>query len=192
MFQPRQDFELADSARDYLPDDIQVASRRIVMLERNSEIANLRKADTVVLGPGSLYTGILPALAAPGVVDAIIESKARVIYVMNLMTEPGETDGYTAADFVKVLRQRVPTLPLHYLLQNSREIPSALLQRYGSNGAKPIAAALSLSWFPCQCVARDLLSDTGNASATHAPDKIRHDPVKLQQAILELSAWHHA
>ncbi|MES2606642.1 MAG: 2-phospho-L-lactate transferase CofD family protein [Pseudomonadota bacterium] len=192
MFQLREEFETCDHTRTYVPGDVQVGQHRIVMLDSDTSLDALRKADTVVLGPGSLYTSILPALTAPGVADAIIGSNARVVFVMNLMTEPGETDDYSAADFMHALQRHAPGVPVHYLLQNSEELPTLQCELYGSNGAKPIPAALSLGGLPIQCVARDLLIDLKAASNTSLANKLRHDPAKLASAILELSAWHDA
>lgn len=149
----------------------------------------LRRADTIVLGPGSLYTSILPNLLVPGIAEAIIESHARVIFVMNLMTEPGETDGYSASDFLQALHWHAPRIPVHFLLQNATPIPHPQRERYGANGAQPIEAESRTRIDPhCQCIARDLLGDMTHTSGTPLADKIRHDPHKLARAILEISA----
>ena len=138
-------------------------------------------ADTIVLGPGSLYTSILPTLLVPGIADAIASSRARVILVMNLMTEPGETDAYTPIDFLRALRRHAPGVAVDYVLQNSAPIPSQQRARYDISGATQIApSSQKLPGFACRPVFRNLF--------THAPGaKIRHDPDKLARAILELS-----
>jgi uncharacterized cofD-like protein len=142
----------------------------------------LLNADTIVLGPGSLYTSILPTLLVPGIADAIAESRARVILVMNLMTEPGETDTYAPLDFLRSLRRHAPGVTIDYVLQNSTPIPQAQRAHYGENGAVQIApSAQRLPGFTCRPVFRDLFTHTDGT-------KIRHDPDKLARAILELSA----
>lgn len=142
--------------------------------------AALVSADIIVLGPGSLYTSILPTLLVPGIAEAIAVSKARVILVMNLMTEPGETDAYTPRDFLLALRRHAPGITVDYVLQNNTPIPQQQRARYDEHGAVQIApTAPRIPGFTCQPVFRDLF--------THQPDaKIRHDSHKLARAILEL------
>ena len=67
----------------------------------------IRRADIITLGPGSLYTSILPNLLVPDVLQAIRESSASCLYICNVMTQPGETDGYTVSDHVKALIDHV-------------------------------------------------------------------------------------
>jgi uncharacterized cofD-like protein len=138
-------------------------------------------ADTIVLGPGSLYTSILPTLLVPGIADAIASSHARVILVMNLMTEPGETDAYTPLDFLRALRLHAPGVKVDYVLQNSAPIPSEQRARYGISGATQImSSSQRMPGFTCRPVFRNLF--------THEPGaKIRHDADKLARALLELS-----
>jgi uncharacterized cofD-like protein len=136
-------------------------------------------ADLVVLGPGSLYTSIIPVLLVRQLTRAIARSRARVVLVMNLMSEPGETEGYTPGDFVRAIRRHAPFLPIHDVLLNRAPIPEALQARYAAHGAQPIPAdAESLHALGCRAVARDLVG-TGL--------KIRHDPDKLARAVLDLA-----
>jgi uncharacterized cofD-like protein len=79
----------------------------------------IRAADIIVIGPGSLYTSILPNLLVPGIVDAITESHATVkVLVCNVATEPGETDSMTACDFVRVLRHHLGDTLVHQVIAN--------------------------------------------------------------------------
>lgn len=140
----------------------------------------LAEADAIVLGPGSLYTSILPTLLVPGIADAIAASRARVILVMNLMTEPGETDTYGPLDFLRALRRHAPGVVVDYVLQNNAPIPQQQRARYDSQGAVQIApSAQRFPGFSCRPVFRNLFSEMPGA-------KIRHDPDKLARAILEL------
>jgi uncharacterized cofD-like protein len=142
--------------------------------------AAIRAADLVVIGPGSLYTSLMPVLLARGLVPAIAASGARVVLVMNLMTEPGETDGYTAADHIRAIRRHVPELRLHDVLCNEAPFSEEWIRRYSAEKAAPVAldpdALLALG---CRIVKRDLVAEG---------DKVRHDPVKLAAAILEAGA----
>jgi uncharacterized cofD-like protein len=82
----------------------------------------IHEADLVVVGPGSLYTSVLPNLLVPGISAALSESGALKVYVCNVATQPGETDGYTVADHVDALCRHLPggRLPFDYVLANSR------------------------------------------------------------------------
>ena len=96
-------------------------------------------ADTIVLGPASLYTGLLPTLLVRGIADAVAASRAPVVLVMNLMTEPAETDGYTGADIVVALRRHVPQLPVALtVLVNSTPLPELVAARYARSGQQPV------------------------------------------------------
>ena len=140
----------------------------------------LLNADVIVLGPGSLYTSIVPTLLVPGIADAIAASRARIVLVMNLMTEPGETDTYTPLDFLRALRSHAPGVAVDYVLQNSTPIPQQQRARYDAQGAVQIApSAQRFPGFVCRPVFRDLFSHVPGA-------KIRHDPDKLARALLEL------
>lgn len=97
----------------------------------------LRNADAIVLGPGSLYTSILPNLLVAGVVDAIQSSAAIKIYVSNLMTQRGETDGFSAADHVNALREYLPSIDV--CIMNSSGIGTGVAERYFMSGSEIVA-----------------------------------------------------
>jgi uncharacterized cofD-like protein len=137
-------------------------------------------ADLVLLGPGSLYTSVIPVLLMRELGQAIGRSRARVVLVMNLMSEPGETDGYTPADFVRAMRQHAPEVRIDDVLMNVATIAPDLLERYGAGGARPIPLERDrLEALGCRPVARDLVG---------AGPLIRHDPDKLARAVLALAA----
>jgi uncharacterized cofD-like protein len=136
-------------------------------------------ADFIVIGPGSLYTSLLPVLLVPGIAEELGRSKARVVLVMNLMTEPGETDGYRAADCVRAIREHVPRLPLHDVLLNDAPVGRKAATQYALRGSVPIdfdtAELRSLG-----CVPR-----TGDF--LKKGPAVRHDPRKIGRALLELA-----
>lgn len=133
-------------------------------------------ADLVVLGPGSLYTSLLPVVLVRGIARAIAASGARTILVANLMSEPGETDGYAVSDLVRALHRHVPGLTVDEVLLNDAPPPAGALAAYRRAGSRPIAAdETALRRLGCRVVARDLL---------RAGSLIRHDPAKLAAAIL--------
>ena len=138
----------------------------------------LREADLVVVGPGSLYTSLLPNLLVPGLAEALRRTAAPVVLVMNLMTEPGETDGYSAADHVRALRAVVPELRVHSVLLHDGPVGDDRAGRYWSQGASPVLADVeALRDLGCRAVRRDLLADG---------PKIRHEPGKLGAALADL------
>ncbi|HEY2381691.1 MAG TPA: gluconeogenesis factor YvcK family protein [Terriglobia bacterium] len=100
-------------------------------------IEALREADAIVLGPGSLYTSIVPNLLVAGVVDAIQSSTAIKIYVSNLMTQAGETDGYSATDHVSALLEYLPAIDV--CVMNSSGIGTGVAERYFMSGSEMVA-----------------------------------------------------
>lgn len=98
------------------------------------------EADLILLGPGSLYTSVIPDLLVDGVVDAIRESRAMKVYVCNVMTQEGETEGYSVSDHIAAIFQHsVPGL-FHLCLTNSAPIPPDAAARYAAEGAGPLVA----------------------------------------------------
>jgi len=140
----------------------------------------IRRADLVTLGPGSLYTSLIPVLLVRDLSASIARSGARVVLIMNLMSEPGETDGYNAADVLRAVRRHAPGLPIHDVLLNSAPIPASLKGRYAAGAASPIVAGPgSMEALGCRALSRDLLG--------RGP-KVRHDGEKLARALLELAS----
>ena len=138
----------------------------------------LAAADLIVIGPGSLYTSLIPILLVKSIADGIARSHARVVLVANLMTEPGETDGYTAADHVEAIRRHAPLIRIHDALLNSTAIPTDLAAAYGTKGACAVSLTpQAIEAMGCRPVERALLA--------RGP-KIRHDPAKLAHALLDL------
>lgn len=101
-------------------------------------IAAILEADAVVLGPGSLYTSVIPNLLVPGLVDAITKSKALKVYVCNVMTQPGETENYKASDHLKALyRHTVPGL-VDYIIVNNQKVAEQHRKKYALTGSQPV------------------------------------------------------
>ena len=101
-------------------------------------IKAIEKADVIVLGPGSLYTSIIPNLLVDGVADAIKSSKALKIYVCNLMTQHGETEGYTAYDHLAALEKHSYEGIADMMIVNNATVPEYLLERYAEENAAPV------------------------------------------------------
>lgn len=102
----------------------------------------IREADAIILGPGSLYTSIIPNLLVDGMVEAISQSKAMKIYISNIMTQPGETDGYSVVDHIDAIREHVGETKgsiIDYVIANDGEIPDYLMEKYQRDGGKPVS-----------------------------------------------------
>ena len=106
----------------------------------------LVNADGIVVGPGSLYTSILPNLLVEGVASTISGVDAVRIYVANLMTEPGETDGFTLDDHLHAIRSHRKYDLFDYILVNTSPIPPALVGRYASEGSVVVKRDRHLKW----------------------------------------------
>ena len=136
-------------------------------------------ADLILLGPGSLYTSIIPNLLVDGVAEAIAASDAQKIYVCNIMTQDGETEGYTAADHLEALQRHGREGIVDLCLANNAPIPHELAARYSEEDAELLrvdreriaALGIALAEYP-------LLSAQGGYA--------RHDPALLAQAVMEL------
>ena len=98
----------------------------------------IRQADLIVLAPGSLYTSIIPNLLVDGIVDAISASDSMKIYICNVMTESGETEGYTASDHIQaIFNHSCPGL-FNLCLVNSAPLPRLIAQHYAREGSIPV------------------------------------------------------
>lgn len=136
-------------------------------------------ADLILLGPGSLYTSIIPNLLVDGVAEAIAASDAQKIYVCNIMTQDGETEGYTAADHLEALQRHGREGIIDLCLANNAPIPHELAARYSEEDAELLrvdreriaALGIALAEYP-------LLSAQGGYA--------RHDPELLARAVMEL------
>ncbi len=134
----------------------------------------VRAADLVLLGPGSLYTSILPNLLLPDLARALAETEAPVVLVLNLMTQPGETDGLGALDHVEALESHAGRGLVDAVLVHAEPIPEARLAPYRAETAAPVAVEReALVARGVEVVAADLLAPDG---------LIRHDPDRLAAA----------
>jgi len=95
-------------------------------------------ADLIILGPGSLYTSIIPNLIVNGVSEAILNSRAAKVYVCNLMTQPGETDNLTAYQHAMALCGHAGGKIMDYCIVNKEEIPKHFLEKYKIDGSKAV------------------------------------------------------
>ncbi len=143
-------------------------------------VAALERADLILLGPGSLYTSVLPNLLIPGIREACSRSPAPVMLVLNLMTQPGETDHMTALDHLAAIEEHAGPNVVDAVLVNKAPLPLAHLEHYAEAGSETVEIdRAAIAARGVEVVERDLLA---------REELIRHDPVKLAAALLELAA----
>jgi uncharacterized cofD-like protein len=137
----------------------------------------IKKAHVITVGPGSLYTSLLPPLLVKGVSQTINDSDAVKIFVCNLMTQPGETDGLSARRHLEIVREYT-RLNFDFLVVNSQPITARQSELYQTEGAEQIGVHGSIEDKTVEgalVVRADLLS--------HG-DMVRHDPLKLATTVL--------
>jgi uncharacterized cofD-like protein len=144
-------------------------------------LAALREADLVILGPGSLFTSIVPNLLVRGVAQTMARIRAPRVLIGNLMTQPGETDGYSAASHLSALSRLAGGPFIDYYLANNHAVTPALRRRYARDGAVPVALDRgALAALGVQPIERDLLRED------RRDGKLRHHEGKLGRALLRL------
>jgi uncharacterized cofD-like protein len=140
-------------------------------------IEAIHEADLILLGPGSLYTSILPNLLIPEIAAAIAKSKAPRVYISNLMTQPGETSGYALADHLRAIQRHIPRPLVDWIVANRRPVSPDVARRYRAEGAEQVSVDLGeLQKLGCRVVLDNLLEEHG---------VIRHNPRRLARLLLE-------
>ncbi|HEY3177213.1 MAG TPA: gluconeogenesis factor YvcK family protein [Candidatus Polarisedimenticolia bacterium] len=149
-------------------------------------LAAIRAADVITIGPGSLFTSIVPNLLVPGVAEAMRGSRAVKIFICNVMTQPGETPGFTASDHLRRVTEICGPGIVDVALVNSALPSAAALRQYHRDGADPVP--VDLARFRRIGVAvrrRRVLSEYG-ADEDPRTRKVRHHPERLAREILLL------
>ncbi len=141
-------------------------------------LAAIYEADVITVGPGSLFTSLLPPILVEGVERAIAESRATKIFICNLMTQPGETDGFTARRHLEIVRDYAAEINFDYVVVNNRPINELQAELYSHEGAEQIGVHGSIS--PeiiegAELVYGNLLDDG---------EMVRHHPEKLAQVVM--------
>ncbi len=150
-------------------------------------VREIEQADAILVGPGSLYTSVITNLLVRGITKAIRRSEARVIYICNIVTQPGQTDGYTAADHVRAIIRYLGDGALDYVLVNNHLPPPEVWKRYEEAGAQLLAADDDLRGLGPQVVEADLVEDiTSERALWEKQDLLRHDPEKLARIVMDL------
>jgi len=152
--------------------------------EANQEaLSAIDDANMIVLGPGSLYTSVIPNLLVPGVAEHINNSASRIVYICNVMTQPGETDGFTAADHVKAILDKTPLQRIDIVVVNSRRAGRHMMELYENKGQFWVQPAVKrIEDMGIRVVAADLLLQS---------DMLRHNPNLLAAIIIALINENH-
>jgi len=142
-------------------------------------IEAIAEADAIVIGPGSLYTNIIPNLLVKGVSKAIKESKAFKIYVSNLMTEPGQTDNYTLSEHIRAINEHAGKGVIEYCIYDTGEIIPEFVRRYNMEGSELVEQDTSKAKIEgVHLIQRNLSCIDG--------EFIRHNPDAIGATIIEL------
>lgn len=137
----------------------------------------IAKADLILVGPGSLYTSILPNLLVAGVAEAIEQSPAMRVYIANLMTQPGETVGYSLADHVCAIYRHTRRKLFDWVVTNNQPISPAAGRRYKMRGAAPVRVELAeLQRMGLRCLFDSLLEEH---------ETVRHNTTRLSRLLVE-------
>ncbi|HXO05618.1 MAG TPA: 2-phospho-L-lactate transferase CofD family protein, partial [Candidatus Sulfotelmatobacter sp.] len=155
--------------------EIRLVPRRVRALPEVLEA--IRSADLILVGPGSLYTSIIPNLLIEKVVQAIKRSRATCVYIANLMTQPGETQHYSVADHVRAIYDHTRKDLFDFVVINRSRIPASGLRRYRTQDAEPVDPSFTeLKRMGLSYVTGDLLHHRG---------VVRHDQERLTRLLLD-------
>lgn len=154
---------------------LMLSPRRVRPLDEAIEA--IRHADLILMGPGSLYTSVIPNLLIPEIASAIAHSRAPRVYIANLMTQPGETTGYTLSDHLRAIERHVPARVIDWVVANRQPISPEVARRYRRQGAERVVVDLpTLQKLEVRVVLDNLLEEHG---------VIRHNSARLARLLLE-------
>lgn len=156
--------------------------RRLMLVPRTvpplaDALDAIHEADLIVIGPGSLYTSILPNLLIPKIARAIARSRAPRVYIANLMTQPGETTDYSVARHLRAIQNHVKPRIVDYVVANRQTVSPAVARRYRRQGASQVTVDAD------DLRAMDVQLLLGNLLEEH--EKIRHHSERLAQLLLD-------
>ena len=141
-------------------------------------IKAISEAQAIILGPGSLYTSVIPNLLIKEIQEAILASSALKIYISNVMTQPGETDGYTAYEHIKAIIEHSSPRIIDYCVVNSRLISQELLEKYQQDNSFPVLIDIDkIRHAGYRVIEGDLVNSL---------DYVRHDSGKLAKIVMDL------
>jgi len=142
-------------------------------------LREVETADVIILGPGDLYTSVVPNLLVDGVVDSINYSRAKKVYICNLMTKHGESDGFKASDFVKEIKVYLEDGKLDYAIVNKDTFPERITKRYEKEKAYPVEDDTE----EVKKLAKNVVTKPLAAAGT----LLRHDSGKIARIIIDIA-----
>ncbi|MBL8068910.1 MAG: YvcK family protein [Armatimonadetes bacterium] len=141
-------------------------------------IEAIREADLICIGPGSVYTSIVPNLLVPGIAEAVLESDALKVYICNVMTQPGESDKFSAAEHVVALQANVPNRVFDYVLVNTATPHQDLLAKYRASDQDLVVADTDrIKQMGYKPIPGNFMSES---------DYVRHDPLRIAARLMDL------
>lgn len=143
-------------------------------------IRSIKEADVIIIGPGSLYVGILPILLIREVADAIKKSKANKIFISNIMTEPGQTDNYSVSDYIHVIEEHIGKGLFDYCIVSDSDIMPEYIRRYNQNGSDLV----DIDKHILKNMNMNLIID--DLSVVDETNQVHHNPLKLAKAIVKI------
>ncbi len=151
-------------------------------------IDRIAESDYIVVGPGDLYTSIIPVLLVGKIRSALKKSNAKIIYIMNLMTKAGQTSNYTGQDFVKDITSYLGREP-EYIIAHEGSIPKMILDWYASHTEHPVKIDINKDNFKGTIIEDDVISRSYNKASTAdelTRSILRHDSDKLTELIMKI------
>jgi len=161
------------------PDNVQTPER---------VVSELKNADIIVLGPGSLFTSVVPNILVPGIREAIEQSNAMCCYVSNIVTQPGETEGLNAYHHYRAIEKHLAPAKIDFMLVNSARPGREMIKKYEEEGAELVKATAELAKLGAKVVETDLCEESSDEPRVlwEKQDLLRHHPEKLGDAICRL------
>lgn len=147
----------------------------------NQVVNRLKEADMIVLGPGSLFTSIIPNLLIHQVVSAINESPAKIFYISNVMTQPGETDGLSAGKHAELVLKHTQLNRIDYLVANDGKLPKDVEKRYQNESAEPVL----ITELDCQYLKEKGIELIRGNFVEIKKGYVRHDATEISNKLLE-------
>ncbi|MCA0984617.1 YvcK family protein [Halobacillus yeomjeoni] len=139
----------------------------------------IKTADLIVIAPGSLYTSILPNIIIPQIGEALKDTKAKVTYVCNVMTQKGETSGYTAADHLQALVDHIGTGVINSIIVHNKPIDQGMKSVYAKEKAEPVVYDIDrLRSMGIEIIEEDIID--------HSQTMLRHDTDKLSNLLYSM------
>ena len=154
---------------------LELVPRRVRPL--SAAIEAIEQADLIIMGPGSLYTSVIPNLLIPEIAESIARTRAPRVYIANLMTQPGETTQYALSEHIRAIQDHVRSRVIDSVVANMRQVSPEVAERYRAQGAAPVAIdADRVAKLKVKLVTGDLLEE-------HSV--IRHDSERLARLLVE-------